>query len=229
MWAHGFQQIQEAARGTKDNRKRFYLMKKYVYMMQQSKYGESLTKWKYATWGIVDDKINSTTQAYEETVEAFNNKIKRVKAQNMKNGANYFHKKHLKKIFNAWRDQSGNFKLNRIKTGEGHEQFASIQHKRYLQKWMMRVELTKKLRHNLAKCEQNKNYRLKRMVWCGLTGRRYITTHLVTSMSNLERLFRERAFAVAFKSIRAFARSKKLTIAKNRDKSSRDIESMLTK
>ena len=104
MWAHGFQQIQEASRGTKDNRKRYMLMKKYIFLMQQSKYGLSMTRWKYATWGIVDDKINSTTQAYEETVEAFNTKIKRVKAQNMKNGANYFHKKHLKKIFNAWAD-----------------------------------------------------------------------------------------------------------------------------
>lgn len=94
---------------------------------------------------------------------------------------------------------------------------------------MMRVELTKKLRYNLAKCEQNKAFRLKRMVWCGLTGRRYITTHLVTSLSNLERLFRERAFAVAFKSIQTFARSKKLTIARNRNKASRDVESMLTK
>ena len=89
--------------------------------------------------------------------------------------------------------------------------------------------MTKKLRYNLAKCEQNKNVRLKRMVWCGLTGRRYITTYLVTSLSNLERLFRERAFAVAFKSIKAFSRSKKLTISKNRDKATRDVESMLTK
>ena len=72
--------------------------------MQQSKFGESMTKWKYATFKTVDENINSTTQAYEETIEAFNSKIKAVKTQNMKNGANYFHKKHLKKIYNAWRD-----------------------------------------------------------------------------------------------------------------------------
>lgn len=107
-------------------------MKKFIYMMQQSKYGESMTRWKYATWGVVDDRINTTTEAYNQTVVAFNSKIKSVKAQNMKNGAHHFHKKHLKKIFNAWRDQSEKFKLNRVKTGEGHEQFAAVQHKRYL-------------------------------------------------------------------------------------------------
>jgi len=96
-------------------------MKKYIYTMQQSKYGSTLTRWKYHTWGIVDDKINSTALAYEETVEAFNNKIKRVKTQNMKNGANFFHKKHLKKIFNAWCNTSDSFKLNRIKTGDMKE------------------------------------------------------------------------------------------------------------
>ena len=80
-----------------------------------------MTKWKYFTWGKVDDKITETTEAYNQTVVAFNSKIKSVKAQNMKNGAHYFHKKHLKKIFNAWRDQSAKFKLTRIKTNEGHE------------------------------------------------------------------------------------------------------------
>lgn len=67
------------------------------------------------------------------------------------------------------------------------------------------------------------------MVWCGLTGRRYLTTWLTKSLSNLERLFRERAFAVAFKSIQAFSRSKQLTIARNRVTCSKDLASMLTK
>ena len=94
---------------------------------------------------------------------------------------------------------------------------------------MMRTELTRKLRQNIAKCEQNNAFRLKRMVWCGLTGRRYITTWLTKSLSNLERLFRERSFANAFKRIQTVSRSKKVTIARNRVKARRDVESMLTK
>ena len=67
------------------------------------------------------------------------------------------------------------------------------------------------------------------MVWKGLRSRRAITTHLVKSISNLERLFRERNHADGFKNIKSFSVSKKTTIARNRIKSAKDCESMLTK
>jgi len=74
-------------------------MKKYIKAISGNRYGETFNRWKFATFGIVDQTFKTTNDEYEETNSKFRDKITRVKAQNMKNGEQYFHKKHLKKFF----------------------------------------------------------------------------------------------------------------------------------
>jgi hypothetical protein len=57
---------------------------------------------------------------------------------------------------------------------------------------------------------KNKKWRLKKMVWEGLTGRRLITTHLSTALCNLEKLMIDKAKMDGFKTVKSFSISKKL-------------------
>lgn len=73
-----------------------------------------------------------------------------------------------------------------------------VQLKRSLQKWHIRVETTKRVRNNFKVMKLDKELRLKRMVWDGILSRRKITTHLSTSMCNLEQMLLDKGRIEAF-------------------------------
>lgn len=95
-------------------------------------------------------------------------------------------------------------------------------------KWRARTETTKRVRFNFETMKSNKSLRLKRMVWKGILGRRSITTRLSTTISNLEKLFRDKMYMETFKTVKTYAVSQKLVHRNQKSKAKDDIASMLT-
>lgn len=57
--------------------------------------------------------------------------------------------------------------------------------------------------------KRDKEYRLKRMVWDGFWKRRKITTHLATSICNLDKLLRDKNKIIAYRTLQSYTTSKK--------------------
>ena len=74
----------------------------------------------------------------------------------------------------------------------------------------------------------NHSIRFKRSMWEALLCRRSIKVDLATSISNVERLFRQKNYLDAFKTIKSFSTSKKFATEKFKKKSNDDIVSILS-
>lgn len=62
----------------------------------------------------------------------------------------------------------------------------------------LRTETTKRIRNNFKLFKKDKAWRLKRMVWDTLHVRRAFHTDLATTISNLEKLFRDKNYIETF-------------------------------
>ena len=131
-------------------------------------------------------------------------------------------------MFRGWRLQKNRLKLLHRQQRDIADTLPVLIQKRAMQKWYQRVETTKRIRNNFATAKRDKALRLKKLVWAGLRSRRRITTDLSTTISNLEKLLRDKSYMDAFKTVKSYSTSKKLASANLKRKARDDIASMLT-
>ena len=93
----------------------------------------------------------------------------------------------------------------------------------------MRVETTKRIRMSYKTMRDNKVVRLRIMAWEVLCFRRGAAQDLTKTLSNLERLLRDKVvFQDGFKCIKSYAQSKKTASIINKRRSTFDAVSYLS-
>ena len=119
-------------------------------------------------------------------------------------------------------------KLKRIKEREIQELLMAARFKRAVQKWKLRIETTKRIRNNFKVMRANKAFRVKRRVVEALRVRHEIRYDVVNTISNLEKMMRDKAYIESFRILRSFATSKALVSGKSKNKATVDVGSILT-
>ena len=76
--------------------------------------------------------------------------------------------------------------------------------------------------------KKDKAWRLKRMVWDTLHVRRAFHTDLATTVSNLEKLFRDKNYIETFHTLQAYSASKKVASRRFKKQSTIDIKNLLS-
>ena len=111
--------------------------------------GDFFNKWKNAAREIVDNRYEVVEQELAQTEETFASLVKRTKKQNCKNTKHFIDKTRLKRLWLGWVKVSKQFKTRRIQNEEIIEVLGQVHRKRALQKWVTRVDSTKRVRFSV--------------------------------------------------------------------------------
>lgn len=97
-----------------------------------------------------------------------------------------------------------------------------------IQKWVTRIDHTKRVRFSVKQIKHYHQERFKRSIFEAFRVRRAIHVDLAVTISNLEKLFRDKTTMDTFNTIKSFSRSKKLATTSFKRKALEDSISILT-
>ena len=227
MTMKGYHHIKQAGTDIKTNAKKYRHVKMFILRFLKRNIGDYFNKWKNGALVKVEGRSNEVRRAHEEAKEAFKDQIRRTKEQNGQNVVHYFQKRRMKAIFRGWIKHKNYLKILHAQQRAAADCLPVVFRRRALQKWLRRVDTTRKIRFNFETMERNKSIRLKRLVWNGIRARRSITARLSTGISNLEKLFRDKAYMETFKTVKSYSTSRKLVSANRKSQAKVDIASLL--
>ena len=130
----------------------------------------------------------------------------------------YFGKLKKIKLLKEWKSQYLYNKNRKMLTEESVERFATHKRKKALQKWVMRVGITKRLRAKKIQMANNYVIRMKLSLFEVFKFNKAVNNTMALSLHNFEKMMRQKLMADAFKDITSFYLSKKkaTTIFKKR-------------
>ena len=117
------------------------------------------SRWKTMAHKQAYDQEKLSYERHQVVLTDFKQKRHQIQDQNVQNLLIYFKKIKKIKILRAWKKMRKYNKMRKILTEESVEKFATHKRKKSMQKWMMRISATKKLRANVYQLEEN--YRLR--------------------------------------------------------------------
>lgn len=183
-----------------DDRK-FKLLNKAFIKYKNGVVGDYFSLWKRFNLSLVLGNDDSVLRKLHEEKDRFANYIKNVKDQNTKNMFEVLRKKRLQKVFNELASLTADAKIKKIQSLDTVDAKGVVTRRKVLQKWAMRAKVTIESRQ---KYELIQNFRMKQLMKTALNAlrkRRLKSKSLAVSISNLEKLFRDKTIMEAFKNI----------------------------
>ena len=207
--AEGFARIQEAYMANRGKKKVEVMLTRWFNRFTRDHLRHAWSRWKLSAFKMAYDQEQEARELHQEMVGELDGKRGLIQDQNVQNIYKYLRKVRKIKLWRAWLSTRQYAKMRAINTREAADKFAIIKRKKYLQKWMLRVSATKRLRIKRVQFHQHYLIRMKLKVWEVLLFKKSVNNTMALCLSNFERMMRTKMMSDAFKDVKSFYMSKK--------------------
>lgn len=207
--AEGFARIHDAYVKNRGQMLVYDMFHKWFQSFNKDHLRVAWSRWKTMAHKQAYDQEKLAFQRHQEVQAEFHGKRLKIQDQNVQNILAYFKKIKKIKVLREWKKIRKYNKMRKILTEESAEKFATHKRKKFLQKWILRVHATHKLRAKQHQLAINYRIRMKIKILEVLQFKKSVNNTMALSMHNFEKMMRQKMMADAFKDITSFYLSKK--------------------
>ena len=186
-----------------------------------------MSRWKLFAFKVVFDAEAYAKEEFEEAVFKHNAKMSAIKTQNVTNVEQFYLKKRKQRILAEWLRTRCDRVAREAANTEIADKLANVKRKRMVQRWMLRTDLTKKLRFRWERFHAQYEKRMKFAIIAKLLEKKKINNGMGKAVGNFERFMRTKICQDAFNDIKSFFKSKKLACGVRTKRSTLDSLSFL--
>ena len=202
-------------------------LRKYMFKRMYTDCSGSFNKWKNFSLKAVEERQSKALASKTTNQGDFDEFFDKVQETNNARVFKHIMDTNKTNIWRAWNNVIYQIKLTKSKTVEFQERQLKMKKQFALQRWQKRNFKTKFCRARETQLVASFRFKYHRACFLGWKQQYLDTKRFLNSMSNLERLMRERNNSDAFKNIRAVAVSKGLVMRNRRQLATKDIMQLM--